>query len=183
MRRSSHRHCPAGFVRLGKRSAIIGWRVGHVYSHGTQHSIDISAPRWCAVSVRAPGSAAVGRLLEGIAVGIVLLIGTVVLVQFIFGIDFGIEQVLSRTNELLGSTPLGRMSPLSAIAFLLEGAALLILLLGERWRNASTAIVLLATGAIAIHTVVLIGYVFGAPLLYGGTSIPVALPAAIALCW
>jgi diguanylate cyclase (GGDEF)-like protein/PAS domain S-box-containing protein len=119
-------------------------------------------------------------LLEGLAVGIVLLIGLFVLAQFIFGIDFGIERVLSRTNELLGSTPLGRMSHITAVAFLLEGAALLILLLRERWRNAPTAVAVLAAGAIAIHTVVLIGYVFGAPLLYGGPTIPVALPAAIA---
>ena len=121
-----------------------------------------------------------GWLLEGIGVGIVLLIGLLVLAQFIFGIDFGIERVLSRTNELLGSTPLGRMSPLSAIAFLLEAAALLILLLGERWGNAPTAVAVLAAAATAINIIVLIGYVFGAPLLYGGTSIPVALPGAIA---
>lgn len=114
------------------------------------------------------------------AVGIVLLIALFVLVQIIFGFNSGVEQVLSRTNELLGSTPVGRMSPLSAIAFLLEGAALLILLLGERWRNAPTAVALLAASATAINIVVLIGYTFGAPLLYGGTSIPVALPAAIA---
>jgi diguanylate cyclase (GGDEF)-like protein/PAS domain S-box-containing protein len=121
-----------------------------------------------------------GRLPEVIAVGVVLLIGVLVLAQFIFGIDFGIERVLSRTNEFLGSTPLGRMSPLSAIAFLLEGAALLILLQGERWRNAPAAVAVLAASATAINTVVLIGYTFGAPLLYGGTSIPVALPGAVA---
>ena len=121
-----------------------------------------------------------GRFFELAAVSIVLLIGLLILAQFTFGIDLGIERVLSRTNELLGSTPLGRMSPLSAIAFLLEGAALLMILIGEPRRNVPTAIVLLATVAIAIHTVVLIGYVFGAPLLYGGTSIPVALPTAIA---
>ena len=121
-----------------------------------------------------------GRLFELTAVSIVLLIGLLVLAQFIFGIDFGIEQVLSRTNELLGSTPLGRMSPLTAIAFLLEGAAFFILLIGERWRNVPTAVALLAASATAINTVVLIGYAFGAPLLYGGTTIPVALPTAIA---
>ncbi len=120
------------------------------------------------------------RFFELTVVGIVLLIGLLVLAQFIFGIDFGIERVLSRTNELLGSTPLGRMSPLSAIAFLLEGTALLILLRGERWRNAPAAVAVLAAGATAINIVVLIGYTFGAPLLYGGTNIPVALPTAIA---
>src|SRR6185369_1922720 len=94
------------------------------------------------------------QFFELTAVGIVILIALLVLVQFIFGINFGIEQALSRTNELLGSTPVGRMSPLSAIAFLLEGAALLVLLLGERWRNASAAVAVLAASATAINTVV-----------------------------
>ena len=120
------------------------------------------------------------RLFALTAVSIVLWIGLFVLVQFIFGINFGIEQVLSRTNEWLGSMPLGRMSPLTAIAFLLEGAAFFILLIGERWRNVSTGVALLAAGATVINTVVLIGYAFGAPLLYGGTNIPVALPTALA---
>ena len=63
-----------------------------------------------------------GRFFALTAVGAVLLMGLLVLVQFIFGLDFGIEQVLSNTNEFLGSMPLGRMAPLTAIAFLLEGA-------------------------------------------------------------
>jgi PAS domain S-box-containing protein len=121
-----------------------------------------------------------GRLFVLTTVGIVLLIGLLVLAQFIFDIDFGIEPVLSRTNELLGSTPLGRMSPLTAIAFLLEGAAFFILLIGERWRSVRAAVALLAASATAINAVVLIGYAFGAPLLYGGTNIPVAIPTAIA---
>ena len=121
-----------------------------------------------------------GRPFALTAVSIVLLMGLFVLVQLIFGINFGVEQVLFRTNELLGSIPLGRMSPLTAIAFLLEGAALLILLIGGRWRNVSSAVALLAAAATAINTIVLIGYLFGAPLLYGGTTIPVALPTAIA---
>jgi PAS domain-containing protein len=121
-----------------------------------------------------------GRLFALTGVSIVLLIGLSVLVQFVFGIDFGMEQALFRTNEFLGSTPLGRMSPLTAIAFLLEGTASFILLMGRRWRDAPTAVALLAASAIAINTVVLIGYVFGAPLLYGGMTVPVALPTAIA---
>jgi PAS domain S-box-containing protein len=120
------------------------------------------------------------RLFALTAVSIVFLLGLLVLVQFFAGIDLGVEQVLSPTNEFLVSTPLGRMSPLTAVAFLLESAAFFILLIAERWRNAPTAAALLATGATGINAAVLIGYAFGAPLLYGGTIIPVALPTAIA---
>ncbi|MDP1690005.1 MAG: PAS domain S-box protein, partial [bacterium] len=62
---------------------------------------------------------------------------------------------------------------------MLEGTAL-FLLTAERGRNAPTAAGLLAAGATGINAVVLIGYAFGAPLLYGGTIIPTALPTAIA---
>ncbi len=119
------------------------------------------------------------RLFCLIAASIVSLLSLLVLAQFITGIDLGVEQVLSRTNELLGSTPLGRMSPLSAVAFLFESVAL-FLLIAKRWRHAATTAALLAAAATGMNAVILIGYAYGAPLLYGGTMIPVALPAALA---
>ncbi|MBI5354069.1 MAG: PAS domain S-box protein [Chloroflexi bacterium] len=122
----------------------------------------------------------VSRLFALTAVSIVFLMGLLVLVQFILGIDLGVEQILSRTNELLGSTPLGRMSPLTAVSFLLESAAFFVLINRERHGNAPTAASLLAIGGTSINAVVLIAYIYGAPLLYEGTIIPVALPTAIA---
>ncbi|MBI3360374.1 MAG: PAS domain-containing protein, partial [Chloroflexi bacterium] len=92
----------------------------------------------------------------------------------------GLEQALSRTNELLGRAPLGRMSPLTAISFLLESAALFILLIGQGWPHAPTAAVLHAIVATAINLVVLLGYAYGAPLLYGGPIVPTAFPTAVA---
>ncbi len=121
-----------------------------------------------------------GRFFALTAVSVVLLMALLVLVQFIFGLDFGMEHVLSRTNEFLGSMPLGRMASLTAVAFLLEGAAFFILLAGGSRRNVPVTIALLAAGATVINAVVLVGYAYGAPLLYGGTNIPVALPTAIA---
>src|SRR3989304_401935 len=114
------------------------------------------------------------------AVSLASLLALLVLAQFISGIDLGVEQALARTNELFGRAALGRMSPLTATAFLLENAALFILLIGQRWPNAPIAAALLAVIATAINFVVLAGYAYGAPLLYGGTNIPVALPTAIA---
>ncbi|MFZ5902794.1 MAG: GAF domain-containing protein [Chloroflexota bacterium] len=115
------------------------------------------------------------------AAGLVLLLGLLILTQFITGIDLGLEQALFRVNESFGQIPLGRMSPLTAGSFLLESAALLIFLLAEhRWPHAPTAVVILAAVAIAINITVLIGYAYGAPLLYGGTTIPTAFPTALA---
>ena len=119
------------------------------------------------------------RLFTLITVVIAFLTGLLVLGEFITGVDLGVEQVLSRTNEFMGAVPLGRMSPLTAVAFLLESTVFL-LLIAEGWRNALPVAAVLAGAATALNAVVLLGYAYGAPLLYGGMIIPVALPTAIA---
>lgn len=121
------------------------------------------------------------RLFALAATSFVFLLSLLVLLQSITGIDMDVEQALSRTNEVFGSVPLGRMSPLSAIVILLESAALSSLLVAHRWQRAPTAAALLSGSAITITGVVLTGYVYGTPLLYGGAVIPVALPTAVAL--
>jgi PAS domain S-box-containing protein len=72
------------------------------------------------------------------------------------------------------------MSPLAAVAFLAESGALLLLLRASQGRFAASMAALLALAASVINAVVLVGYCYGAPLLYGGTTIPVAMPTALA---
>jgi PAS domain S-box-containing protein len=114
-----------------------------------------------------------------VCVGISALLGVLVLAQFIVGFDLGVERALNRTNELFGQIPLGKMSPLTAGSLLFESGALLLLLRPTRWRHAGSTSALLALTAIAINLVVIVGYLYGAPLLYGGTTIPVAMPTAL----
>jgi two-component system, cell cycle sensor histidine kinase and response regulator CckA len=108
------------------------------------------------------------------------LMALLVLAHFFAGFDSGIEWALSRTNELAGQVARGRMSPLTAAALLLESAALLLLIRSTRWRSAASGAVLFALLGTAMNLVVWVGYLYGAPLLYGGGSIPVALPTALA---
>ena len=123
----------------------------------------------------------VSRFFVLATLSIVSFFALIVLGQFIMGIDLGIEKALLYTNELLSQTPAGRMSPISAISFLLEGMAFFILLIAPMRHKFLTIIAaLLNMGAIGINIVIFIGYAYGAPLLYGGTSIPVALFSAIA---
>jgi PAS domain S-box-containing protein len=112
--------------------------------------------------------------------GLPAALGLLVLAQFTTGFDSGLERVLARTNEVFGHVPLGRMSPLTAAAFLLESGALLLIIRATRWRLAASMAALLALAATAINAVVLVGYLSGAPLFYGGAGIPVALPTALA---
>ena len=120
------------------------------------------------------------RYFTPVSIGLTALLGLLVLAQFIVGFDSGVERMLARTNELFGQIPLGRMSPLTAASFLLESGALMLVLRASRWRFADSMAALLAFTAAAINVVVLVGYAYGAPLLYGGATIPVALPTALA---
>ncbi len=123
------------------------------------------------------------RLNRRLALALAVLpagLGLLVLGQFFTGFDPGLEWVLSRTNAHLGQIPLGRMSPLTGGALLLEGAALMLLLQAARWRFADSTAALFALLGAAIGLVVSVGYAYSAPLLYGGAAIPVAFPTALA---
>ena len=120
-----------------------------------------------------------GRRLVLALGGLPALLGLLVLAQFFTGFDSGVEWVLSRTNEFAGQIPLGRMSPLTAGAFVLESATLILLLHAPRWRFAASGAALFALLGCAGGLVVSVGYAYGAPLLYGGASIPMALPTAL----
>ena len=98
-------------------------------------------------------------LRHGLA-GAVGLLGALTLAQVFTGGDFGIDQLFVREAAVAGQAP-GRMSPATALCFLLSGAALG--LLGRRTAEA------LAISVWAVGFIALLGYSFGAPNLY---SIP-----------
>ena len=115
--------------------------------------------------------------LMGIAGGLlVLLLAGAKVVEFFSGLSFGIEELMIRNPEMFGRVPTGRMSPITAGNFLLGGLALLSLGL-QKWHWGGGVA---AMGELAVTITLLIGYLYGEPLLYGGSVIPVALTTAIA---
>lgn len=73
----------------------------------------------------------------------------------------------------------GRISPLTAIGFLLTSFFLLLCAI-RRWnRPARVAADILAVAIFCLGTFPLIGYLHGTPLLYGGGVVPISLPSAI----
>ena len=120
------------------------------------------------------------RRLVLVLAGLPALLGLLILAHFFTGLNFGVEWVLSRTNEAVGRIPVGRMSPLGVGMLLLESGALILLLHATRWRFAASGAALSALLATAGSLVFLVGYAYGAPLLYGGATIPVPLPSALA---
>lgn len=119
------------------------------------------------------------RLFSLMAVSMVLCLALILLGKFITGIDLGIEEALFPANEFLTGITIGRSSPFSVISFLLEGAAFLLLLITPLRAKAPIPAALLNLIAIGINIVILVGYAYGAPLLYGGAAIPVPLFSAI----
>ncbi|WP_395746933.1 PP2C family protein-serine/threonine phosphatase [Prosthecobacter sp.] len=98
------------------------------------------------------------------------------LFEFFSGVSLGVEEWLVADPAMFGSVRTGRMSPITALNFLLICVAILALLKVklQLWAGPLAAVVL------ATSSVVVLGYLHGTPLLYGGAIIPVALPTAAA---
>jgi diguanylate cyclase (GGDEF)-like protein/PAS domain S-box-containing protein len=122
----------------------------------------------------------ISKIFIFVAMSIVSFSVLILLIQYVTGINLGIESIFLGTPEYLGQTPIGRMSHMTALTFLLEGAAFLILLFAPNRSKALTVALLFNFCTMLINFIILIGYTYGAPLLYGGATVPVSLFAAIA---
>ncbi len=107
---------------------------------------------------------------------VVLLIAVAKIIEVLGGYHFGIDAWFVRNPEMFGAVPTGRMSPMTALDFVFAAAAILALTraLPLSWAGPLGALVT------AISVLVLVGYCYGTPLLYGGTIIPVAFSTACA---
>jgi serine phosphatase RsbU (regulator of sigma subunit) len=116
------------------------------------------------------------RIVAVLCACFVALLAAAKLIEFFAGTSFGLEERLVADPAMFGKVKKGRMSPISAFNFLLMTMALLCLMRAklQRWCGP------IATWATIISGMVLLGYWYGTPLLYGGTIIPVALPTALA---
>ena len=113
------------------------------------------------------------------AISVVLFSALIMLGQFLTGIDLGIEKVLLPINESLNQIPVGRISPITVVSFLLVSISFLFLLIKFKRRISSTIATLFAMSVILINFIIFVGYAYKAPLLYSGGGIPVAFFTAI----
>jgi len=109
---------------------------------------------------------------------VVSVVGALTLLEYVPGADFGIDDVLFSDEATLFSP--GRMSPISAAAFVAIGLALICL--DTRGRAGHVAAQVLALGAGFVSLLALLGNVYGVRALYtiGGYE-EVALNPAVAL--
>lgn len=110
-----------------------------------------------------------------------LLMAGLTALQSWFDLALPWEQWFLAQPATVGAIPVGRMSPVTAVAFGLTALALLRRNDGPAGRTSlRTTAAIAAGGGFAIGAVVAIGYAAGTPLLYGGQTVPMALLTALA---
>ena len=108
-------------------------------------------------------------------------IALLMLVEFFLGMTaLNLDTILVPTPGAFGVVQLARMSPVTAATFLFGSVAVMCLTGAPTTEARDVGGVLGGLVALVGATVVL-GYVYGAPLLYGGRVIPVALTAGLSL--
>ena len=107
---------------------------------------------------------------------VVILIAGLTLAQYLFRVNIGVDEIVFRDT----SSPIypGRMSPMTAVSFLLLGCALLLPDRGSLFRASQGAVLLAATGSL----VALCGYLYGVRSLYSvGPYSTMALHTAVGM--
>jgi len=99
--------------------------------------------------------------------------------QILSGIGPNLEQFLYPYPILFGQVSSARMSPLSALGFFLAIPAFLLITRGKPGKSTTTAATSLSLIVLILSGLNILGYLYGAPLFYGSTLIPVALTTAI----
>src|SRR6266480_1390086 len=115
---------------------------------------------------------------RGVA-GLALLLAAFALAARLAGWTLDPDAAVRVTTATLGGVPLGVMSPVTAAGVLL--LALALLLQSVEHPALHTTVAPIATVPALAGTVVALGYAYGTPLLYGSTTIPVALPTGLSL--
>src|ERR1039457_301635 len=120
------------------------------------------------------------RLILLVSALFVALVSLVILIDYLSeAFNPNLEGLIPIEPGTFGSISTGRMSPISAANFIVDGLSLLLFTIYSpknlRARGAATLLCAVVT---AIGGVMLLGYLHGSPLLYGGSIIPVSLPTA-----
>ena len=116
------------------------------------------------------------NLIAKVCATITMLIGLLTLGEYIFGWDFGIDQLLFQDKLAPQNAYPGRMSPATALNLFLLGCALLLIdNRSSNWLNESLTIT-----ALMIASVAVIGYIYSVSSLYQiGAYASMALHTAV----
>jgi serine/threonine-protein kinase len=112
---------------------------------------------------------------------IVILIGLARVCEFVTHLNLSVDRwFFQLLGGMLGLAPVGNMALFTAIFLLVGGLTLALLICGSHVRRVRDMGGTLGLLVIAAGSIFLLGYLFDAPLLYGGRVIPMALNSALA---
>ena len=121
------------------------------------------------------------RMVAALCAFLTLLICSILLISFFMGITFEAEHLGFTLPKRFALFPIGHMSPMTATNFIAASIGVLLLVLPKEERQLyKDAASFLAVCIISVGFIVIIGYLYGTPILYGGHIIPVAFPTAMA---
>ena len=168
---------------------LIGWKTGELLfasisvlyipiAPSTAYSFIISSLALILI-LRVKNNTYIKYLSQGL-ITLVILTSSMILVRFFVGYGWDLENIFIKNPKQFENMPIGRMSPLTAGLFLINGFTILILPYANDTKKMQRKLNgILALLGFAISAILLIGYLYKAPLLYGGNIIPVAFPTAI----
>jgi len=94
-------------------------------------------------------------------------VGGLTLIEYVFGVNLGIDQLFHEHDITVKTSHPGRMAPNTALCFALVGLAVIARSLIQRPRRRSLVTVLLSSLALAFGVVALSGYLAGLETAYG----------------
>jgi signal transduction histidine kinase len=119
-------------------------------------------------------------LLISILVILIAFYCSLIFLDFLFNFKWDAESIFIKNPQRFGNVLTGRMSPITSFLFVLICAGILGL------NNKNSVLMKYTGGSLSflagiVSSILLIGYLYNAPLLYGSQVIPVSLPSAICL--
>jgi len=119
------------------------------------------------------------RLSVGLGV-VVITLGLATLLQYLFEVNFGIDELFVRDTDAAGNRPPGRMAFNAALAFVQAGFALTLMGVRHRHPQRHAVVAVLGMLTVAFALLVLFGYLSGIETIHTwGHAIGMAPPAAL----
>jgi diguanylate cyclase (GGDEF)-like protein/PAS domain S-box-containing protein len=118
-------------------------------------------------------------LVRLILLGMYLLV-LLLAIRYFTGLGPDLEQLLSPNPPLFGQILSARMSPLTALGFLVAIPAFFLLTINKPGNRTKSVSAILSLIVFSLNGIFYLGYFFRAPLFYGGRFIPIALTSVLA---
>src|SRR3989337_830869 len=161
--------------------SFIGWALGSTFITGlSPHYVPIApSTALCFVILSASFLVYVlhpenpeARTVAMLCASFAMLICSIILIAFFKGITFEAEHLGFYPPATLTRLHIGHMTPITATGFIAASLGVLCLIFspkgGQCYKN---AVAFLALALIATALIMILGYLYGTPLLYGGNII------------